>query len=80
MVHRCFMWVFPKEMKAEGSPYLVTPTILPGIILTRFSLTAKNAAWGPHSRVAHQISGSYPGQHLPQTLQEASEYREPEDQ
>lgn len=27
--------------------YLVTPTILPGIILTKFSLTAKNAACGP---------------------------------
>lgn len=42
-----FIWVFPEEMKGEGSLYLVTPTILPGIILTRFSLTAKNAAWGP---------------------------------
>lgn len=27
--------------------YLVTPTILPGIILTRLSLTAKKAACGP---------------------------------
>lgn len=27
--------------------YLVTPTILPGIILTKLSLTAKKAACGP---------------------------------